>query len=56
MRQYIKFTGTMYVDCDPLDWGSAAEQARGGLKYGDRDQDWSLTLSGVTEIGVDEED
>lgn len=56
MRQYIKFTSTMWVDCDPLNWGQAAEQARAGLRFGDRHQDFSLTLDRVTEIGVDEEE
>lgn len=54
MRQYIKFTAVMYVDTDGLNWGQAAEQVRGGLKYGDRHQDFSLQLAKVTEIGITE--
>lgn len=56
MRQYIKFTAVMCVDMDGLDWGRASEQVRGGLKYGDRHQDFSLQLTKVTEIGVAEEE
>lgn len=56
MQQYIKFTAVMYVEAEGLDWGSAAEEVRQGLKFGWRHQDFSLQLSKVTEIGTDEED
>ena len=56
MRQYVKFTATMWVDDDPLNWDDARGVVRSGLRYGDRHQDWALTLDRVIEIGLDEEE
>lgn len=56
MKQYIKFTGVLIIDDEPLNWEIAETRARAALIYGDKHQDYTLTLSKVTEIGIDEEE